>query len=84
MEKTKFERDCEAHCAECLSQGMDICNCPGHFINEVEFSRCGICGIAYCSEEGQTDMHICGECEARVDQNVDANNEIINPNLFNN
>lgn len=84
MEKTNFEHDCEAHCAKCVSDGLDICNCPGHCKDEAEFSRCGICGQVYCSEEGQPCMRLCGECEARIDQNIDANNEIININLFKN
>lgn len=84
MEKTKFEHDCEAHCAQCIKEGTDLCYCPGHCRDEVEFSRCGLCGRIYCSEDAEVCMHLCAVCEARIDQNVDANNEIIDINLFKN
>ena len=77
MEKTKFELDCEQYCSECMRESLDICNLPGHCKDEVELSRCGICGKVYCSEESLTEINLCGRCSSDICGNVDANNEII-------
>jgi hypothetical protein len=82
MEKTKFELECEEHCSQCIKQSMDICNLPGHCKEEAELARCGVCGNIYCSEEALTELNICATCESKISSNVDANNEIVNKNLF--
>ena len=82
MEKTKFELECEKLCAECMNQGFDLCNAEGHCKDAVEFARCGICGNIYCSEEAMTEHNICATCESKISSNVDADNEVINKNLF--
>jgi len=82
MEKTNFELSCEKLCAECMNQGFDLCNAENHCKDEVEFARCGICGNVYCSEEAITELNACATCLSRCSQNVEANNEIVNKNLF--
>lgn len=82
MEKTKFELECEQHCAECIKNSMDICNLPGHNRDEVELARCGVCGEIYCTEEAETENNICASCLSLISRNIDADNEIVEPNLF--
>jgi hypothetical protein len=82
MDKTKFEKDCNNLCLTCMTQGFDLCNVEGHCKDEVEFARCGVCGNVYCTEEALTELNICASCLSVISNNVDANNEIINKNLF--
>lgn len=80
--KTKFENECEELCRVCIASGHDLCHQAG--AQEQEHARCGICGKVYCAEEASPELHLCAECEARIDQNIDVDNEIINANLFGN
>lgn len=82
MEKTKFEKECEQLCAECRAKEMDICS---EDVDTVEpmFSRCGICGKVYCEYSNcMVQNHLCDECSSLIAQNVDKDEEIINPNKF--
>jgi len=82
MEKTKFELQCEEHCGNCVKKGWNICNLPGHSAPDTQFSRCGICGKIYCSEDSEVESNICADCRSIISSNVDADNEVINKNLF--
>lgn len=84
MEKTKFEKECADMCDACRAEGHDICR------NDVDtelvmFARCGLCGKVFCEHNSYlTEEHLCNECQTAIKQNVDCNEEIIDPDLFRN
>lgn len=49
------------------------------------FARCGLCGKVFCEYNNHmTVNHLCWECQTAIEQNVDCNEEIIDPDLFRN
>lgn len=71
-------------CDACRAEGHDICR------NDVDtelvmFARCGLCGKVFCEYNNHmTVNHLCWECQTAIEQNVDCNEEIIDPDLFRN
>lgn len=51
----------------------------------VMFARCGLCGKVFCEHNSYlTEDRLCYECQTAIKQNVDCNEEIIDPDLFRN
>lgn len=84
MEKTKFEKECADMCADCYAKGLDICREDADTVQPM-FARCGLCGKVFCEYNNHmTVNHLCWECQTAIEQNVDCNEEIIDPDLFRN
>lgn len=84
MEKTKFEKECADMCADCHAKGLDICREDADTVQPM-FARCGLCGKVFCEYNNHmTVNHLCYECQTAIEQNVDCNEEIIDPDLFRN